>query len=189
MKKKETIAAIKDQDEKVIHSVYVSFKPKFDHWLKGSYKVTNREDRNEIYQRSFTILYLNTKKGKLDQLDASIQTYLFGIGKMVMHEWWREKSSVQNTLQAIDGKNLEKIDLFSSVFKGNKQDELKEQLLLALNQLGDPCKSILKLFYWEQNSMEAIARKTGYKNEAGAKKKKYLCLEKLRKIMKKKNEL
>ncbi|NOQ72140.1 MAG: hypothetical protein GQ574_09070 [Crocinitomix sp.] len=151
-------------------------------WLKGKYKIGEPEACNEIYQRSFTVLFFNIKRGKLDNLEASLETYLFGIGKMIVREWWRERSKDKNTLDIEENNELGQIDLLANAFKGNEiDDDRRRKLGLAVQAMGDPCKSILTLFYWERNSMEAIAAKTGYKNEQGAKKKKYLCLEKLRK--------
>ncbi len=184
MDKKTTISHIKNQNEKVVQQVYVSFKPKFDNWLKGRYKIGDAEDRNEIYQRSFTVLFFNIKRGKLNDLEASLETYLFGIGKMVLKEWWRDKKNADDVKEFNAEGELKNADLFTSVFDANEVDEnLQERLRTALDQLGEPCASIIKLFYWERNSMEAIANKTGYKNEQGAKKKKYLCLKKLKELM------
>jgi RNA polymerase sigma factor (sigma-70 family) len=182
---KKTIAAFLDKDEKVIESIYQEFKPKFQNWLKGRYKITAKADLSEIYQRSFTILYFNIKKGKVDHITSSIETYLFGIGKMVIKEWWREKSKMKQ-IEEDTTQNLEAIDLFYGAFSGNEGNgTLNEKLHLALKNLGEPCKSIITLFYWDRNSMEAIASKMGYKNELGAKKKKYLCLKKLTELMQK----
>ncbi len=182
MDNKSTIQAFKAQDDRVIQQLYHQYKPKFENWLKGRFGIGRVEDGNEIYQRSFTILYFNVKRGKLDNLDVQTETYLYGVGKMVMKEWWREKSGTVETTASETF--LEEPDLFKTALdEGEIDHDLQQRLATALNALGEPCKTILKLFYWERNSMEAIARKTGYKNELGAKKKKYLCLTKLKELM------
>ena len=56
----------------------------------------------------------------------------------------------------------------------------------ALKELGDPCKSILTQFYYEQFSMEMIAEKFGYTNSDTAKTQKYKCLKRLKTILSKK---
>ncbi|MFT5820040.1 MAG: hypothetical protein ACI8ZM_001274 [Crocinitomix sp.] len=184
MNKKATIQSIRDQDERVVQRIYGEFKPKFVNWLKGKYKIGEQEACSEIYQRSFTVLFFNVKRGKLDDLEATIETYLFGIGKMIVREWWREQSSDKIAIDADPDLAFGTIDLLGNAFDGDEVDDARKlKLAFEINSMGDPCKTILKLFYWEQNSMEAIATKTGYKNEQGAKKKKYLCLEKLKKQM------
>jgi RNA polymerase sigma factor (sigma-70 family) len=184
VKNKATIAAIKEDNERVIHELYNSSQAKFVNWIKGKYKIAPQEACLEIYQRSFTVLYFNVKKGKLNDLDASIETYLFGIGKMVVREWWREASKYKEDDLNEAMEDLSKIDLFGDALN-QKSDkfELTEQLAKGMNEIGEPCKTVLQLFYWEQNSMEAIAIKLNYKNEQVAKKKKYLCLQKLKEIM------
>lgn len=184
MDKNATIQSLRNQDERVIQRIYREFKPKFVNWLKGKYKIGEQEDCNEIYQRSFTVLFFNIKRGKLDNLEASIETYLFGIGKMIVREWWREKGTDNNTVNINDDGDIGEVDLLANAFNGNEiDDDRRRKLALAIQEMGEPCKTILTLFYWERNSMEAIAAKTGYKNEQGAKKKKYLCLEKLKNKM------
>lgn len=193
MDKKATIIAFQQQDERTIQRFYHAQRPKFINWLKGRYRIGEENDCLEIYQRSFTVLYLNIKKGKLDQLEANLETYLFGIGKMIVKEWWREKK-IEQQFSDMDEKeisdeqkepNLSELALFTGGSNGSVDEAMSAQLLRALDELGEPCKTILQLFYWERNSMEAIARKTGYKNGKGAKKKKYLCLVKLRELMQK----
>lgn len=184
MDKKTTILSIRNQDERTVQHVYNSFRPKFENWLKGRYKIHNQEDCGEIYQRSFTVLFFNIKRGKLNDLEASLETYLFGIGKLVVLEWWRERKGKEIELDTDSTEGMDQLELFSQYFEANKLDDrLQTKLLNGLESLGEPCKTILKLYYWERNSMEAIALKTGYKNEQGAKKKKYLCLNKLRELM------
>ncbi|WP_066758418.1 RNA polymerase sigma factor [Crocinitomix algicola] len=184
MDKNTTIASIKNQDERVVQRIYKEFKPKFENWIRGRYKISNAEDCSEIYQRSFTVLFFNIKKDKLVDLEASLETYLYGIGKMIIREWWRDKSPQKEMDSLNENTDLENVSLFSEVFEKSAIDEAtSDKLIQALEEIGEPCKTIIKLFYWERNSMEAIAIKTGYKNDASAKKKKYLCLAKLRELM------
>ena len=45
----------------------------------------------------------------------------------------------------------------------------------ALERLGDPCKTLLVLYYWEELTTEEIAVKLGYANSDTVKSKKYQC--------------
>lgn len=175
------ISAFKSNDQAVIKQLYQDFRPRFENWVKGKYKIGEAEDLHEIYQRSFTTLYLNAKRGKLDTISSSVETYLYGIGKLVVLEWNREQSRL-----IIDDRSEEEFDqleFFHEAFGNSVDENLSQKLAKHLEQLGEPCKTILKLFYWERNSMEAIANKTGYKNERVARKKKYSCLQKLKERM------
>ena len=43
----------------------------------------DQDEAAEVYQKAFTIFYFNIRDGKLTELSASLETYLFGIGKRV----------------------------------------------------------------------------------------------------------
>jgi RNA polymerase sigma factor (sigma-70 family) len=53
----------------------------------------------------------------------------------------------------------------------------------ALDRLGDPCRTLLILFYWEEASMDEIARQLGLANASTAKSKKYQCKEQLKRLI------
>ena len=62
-----------------------------------------------------------------------------------------------------------------------EEKELKLQLVAkGLEKLGEPCKTLLELFYFNNMSMDEIASQLSYKNRATAKNLKYKCLGRLR---------
>ena len=63
--------------------------------------------------------------------------------------------------------------------KVNAEFELMKK---ALVKLGEPCKSLLEAFYFQQQNMDIIARQFGYTNANNAKTQKYKCLVRLKKI-------
>lgn len=179
------IDIFKLKDEKKISSLYKELYPKLSNWLRKTYQINCEEDCKEIVSRSFTILYYNGKKGKIDDLQSSVETYLFGVAKLVVLEWRREQKSKETVESKLEFE-LENLEQFNRVFSfEGENDSMQEKLYTAFSKLGEPCQTVLKLFYWEQNSMEAIAIKTGYKNENVAKKKKHNCIKKLKSYIEK----
>lgn len=184
MRDSQIIASFKNEDRRVIEQLYGQFRPKFMNWLKGTYRIGKQEDAGEIYQRCFTVLYVNAKRGKLDEISSSVETYLFGIAKFQVLEWQREQQTFSENVNENEISEKE-MRHFQGIFQSAQiDDSLVRRIQSALAELGEPCKQILQLFYWKGYSMEAIARETGYKNESVAKKKKYGCLQKLKQIMK-----
>jgi RNA polymerase sigma factor (sigma-70 family) len=60
------------------------------------------------------------------------------------------------------------------------EEQLKKKALLgALNRLGDECKTVLQLFYFERKSMDVISKELNI-TSASVRNKKYRCMEKLR---------
>jgi DNA-directed RNA polymerase specialized sigma24 family protein len=64
--------------------------------------------------------------------------------------------------------------------------EKKDIVWKTVNEMDDPCYTILSLCYWEHKSMVEIAEKMNYGSEQYARNKKSSCrkylIEKLRKI-------
>jgi RNA polymerase sigma factor (sigma-70 family) len=167
----------------MIKSVYQEYRPKFMNWIKGKYRIGNKEELSDIYQRSFTILYLKAREGSLNNLGSTLETYLYGVAKYVILEWQREQKSLFTDYDLECATEQEYAE-FNRLFKDAKvEGSLVRRMQLGLSQLGETCQKVLKLFYWNSYSMEAIAREVGYKNESVAKKKKYSCLKKLKSLL------
>ena len=64
------------------------------------------------------------------------------------------------------------------------ESERSQTVASALEKLGDPCKTLLLLYYWEEKSQEDIAAQMGFANAATVKSKKYTCKKMLEKILK-----
>jgi len=52
----------------------------------------------------------------------------------------------------------------------------------CLHLLGDPCKSLLELYYYKRLSMAEITEAMEYKNVDTTKNLKYKCIKRLRKL-------
>ena len=73
--------------------------------------------------------------------------------------------------------------LFKATMTFNEEailSDREETLIRLLRHLGEPCHSILKLFYFDSFSMESIANRLGYKNEHVAKAQKRRCIKELK---------
>ena len=59
------------------------------------------------------------------------------------------------------------------------KDKRLEDVMLAFKNLGEACKSLLRMFYFEKKSMKFIAEELAL-DSASTRNKKYRCMEKLR---------
>jgi len=175
------IEHIKSNENQALSEIYSSYRAPCLSWLKSTYKV-DTEDGIEIFQLSVIILYDNITKGKLTELKGDIKTYLFAIAKNKARELQRKNAkeirqgefTVPLKSYIIDEEIEEKIQLESRIDSTYK----------ALQILGDPCKSVLQLFYYKQLSMQAICDLMGYKNADTVKNQKYKCIKRLQSIYK-----
>jgi DNA-directed RNA polymerase specialized sigma subunit len=61
--------------------------------------------------------------------------------------------------------------------------EGKEAVMRVVSELGDTCKKILLLFYYENLSMKEILDRTDYETEQVVRNKKYKCLKQLEQMV------
>ena len=61
--------------------------------------------------------------------------------------------------------------------------QTRNDLMQAVDQLGEGCKKILLLFYFENKSMKEILANVPYENEQVVRNKKSKCLKKLEQIV------
>ncbi len=135
-------------------------------------------DAEDIYQEAFLALWRNVKTGKLSSPDeVNIGGYLFNIARF---KWVDQVRKKQTHLKMLKEK------LGETDREGVAEDESGERIAAVkkhLNELGESCKKVLLLFYYEKKTMKEIAAEMNWE-EATARNNKYRCLQKLRNLMK-----
>lgn len=176
--KAETIDAqllqIKHGDDHFLRNLYEAKRNGFVSWFQKNYTV-DKQQACELYQKAFSIFYFNVKDGKIETLKSGIDTYVFGIGKMIMKEQYRQERRVA-TLDEIPEMKLADYSIFQTEETTHRQNLVRE----ILDKLQEPCKSLLVMYYFKNFSLESIAENLGYKNPGVVKKKKCLCLKHVR---------
>lgn len=175
----EWLELIKIGDEQAVIQLYEQHRKEFFLWVKNKYQCTDEEARDS-YQESVLVMYNNIKKGKLIKFTSSIKTYLFAIGRNVIlynrRKFQRERSSITDSENEIVDKESVQVNLQVS--------ERQKILVEVLNDMGNPCKSLIMLYYTENLSFKEIAKRLDYKTETVARMQKMRCLKKMRKTMK-----
>ncbi|GAB3021605.1 hypothetical protein GCM10027284_46350 [Cyclobacterium sediminis] len=167
---------IKSGNQKTLGMVYQKYRNDFIQWAYNAYRCS-QEDGKEIYQLSFFIFYDNIKTGKLENLSSNIKTYIFAIGKNKILEMKR-----RNARYGFDI-NEEILSMEEESEIENQKEEQYKKITEGLRQLGNPCKKILEMMYYENRNMDFISERMGYKNANTAKNQKYKCLQRLKKIV------
>lgn len=172
------IENIRNKDgEKELKEVYSLYRNEFILWAVRNYTCTT-EEAQDIFQQVVVIFYENIKSGKLTEITNKVKTYLFSIGKNKIKELLRRKKknlSAENSDYFID----------TDIFYGEEDDHsLRELDMVAnsLNDLGDPCKTILVHCYYHNYSMTEISDLLDYKNSDTVKNMKYKCIQRLKKL-------
>lgn len=137
----------------------------------------SKEDAKEIFQASIIACYDNVMTGKLIEFKVSLKSYLYGIArnKSLSRKDYLKKHTDDSSL------------ILFGVVERAVEPELNlariGQLTQGLEEMGDPCKTLLQLFYYRKMSMIDIGEEMGYKNSDTVKNQKYKCIKRLQKIV------
>lgn len=140
-------------------------------------------DAADLFQEAMVILFGKAEDANF-RLTCSIGTYLFAISK---HLWYKKLQRQNREPDFLRGNAGPEDDDFGVAYEDDisahrERETHYEQLNSALEQIGEPCRSLLQAFYHNDKSMQEIAADFGYTNPDNAKTQKYKCLARLRKI-------
>ncbi len=174
----DLLLKIRSGDEKFLRNLYEEHRDAFITWVSRYYKCPD-DLAADVYQQSFTTLFFNVKEGKLVKLNSSLKTYLFAIGKNLLRDHFKVAKRRQELLEVA----LESGELDYDIMQQYEQSEMKAIVVRLLEQIGEPCRTVLELFYLKNFAMEAIAHRMQYKSEQIAAKRKHICLRQMRSLL------
>lgn len=163
-------------DENCIDEVYNEYKRSFIKWVIFNYPI-DEAAALDIFQDTIIGFYKNIVSGKLNEMRYSVKTYLFSIGKNLIMNKLRYDKRFENSLESFDLIVSPEPVSFADI-----SDETKLFIDRKIKELGEPCYSLLKLFYYNGYSLEAIAREIKSKNQNVVKAQKSRCLTALRNL-------
>lgn len=174
----QLITAIKDNNSIALKEFYTSNYPKVEALiLKNS---GSQEHAKDVYQEAFISMWNNVRNELFTpQNDSALQGYLYQIAKNKWMDVLRSKRF--KTTQSL----TEERTLFLKQEDTIEEDTYDEKLnitMTAFKDLGQPCKDLLKTFYFEKKSLREIALHLNIE-ETSVRNKKYRCMEKLRAIV------
>ncbi|HEX5170249.1 MAG TPA: sigma-70 family RNA polymerase sigma factor [Cyclobacteriaceae bacterium] len=172
----EIIAKIKSGGQTELGMIYEEYRSEFLKWVMKEYNCSDA-DSKDIYQLTILIFYDNVKTGKLEHLVSTVKTYLFGIGKNIVMENMRKA----NRHTPLDQERWLKEYLIDEP-SDQVPEAVFEMAKRALIKLGEPCKKLVELFYYDRKSLEEITALLNYKNAETAKNQKCKCMKRLRKL-------
>jgi RNA polymerase sigma factor (sigma-70 family) len=138
------------------------------------------QDADDVFQETVVSFIETVQKGKFRQ-ESGIRTFLISISKNLWYNEIRRRQRAGNREKMYETDK----DQEETVISDQIQDrELKIQLNQLLRDLGESCRKILELFYYENLSMKEIVTHLHYENEQVVRNKKYKCLQQLTDKMK-----
>jgi len=167
---------LKQNDLGALEEVYLEYKKGF--FLFARTFSVSEDDIADVYQETIISLYENVGNGRLSTLTSSLKTYLFAIGRFKLYKQMgdhKKTGEFQPIIHASEETLLFDIDL---------DEQRKETIKKALDQLGGKCQRILEMFYYRGMTLDEVQRFLDYSTKDVLKNQKSRCLKKLRESLK-----
>jgi RNA polymerase sigma factor (sigma-70 family) len=176
----ELVKAIQEKDmlEPAILQLYKDHAEITRSFIKG--KGGTEQDADDIFQETVVSFIDAVQKLKFRQ-ESGIRTFLISISKNLWYNEIRRRQRAGNRERLFEEERDQEDSGVSEIIRDR---ELKKQLNQLLQDLGDSCRKILELFYYENLSMKEIVLHLHYENEQVVRNKKYKCLQQLTEKMK-----
>ncbi|HEX4877924.1 MAG TPA: sigma-70 family RNA polymerase sigma factor [Chitinophagaceae bacterium] len=139
----------------------------------------NQQDAEDIFQEVLVNFIDLVQKDKF-RGESSVKTFLFSLNR---YTWLNELKRRGRALAREEKyeKGQERTELDTSHFITDR--ESRQAVVKLVDELGEMCKKILLLFYYENLSMREIMAATNYENEQVVRNKKYKCLKQLEQMI------
>jgi len=154
---------IQDRCMKYLYKKYWEMTLKIVRNNEGNY-----EDAKDVFQEAMIVLYKSIRSGKF-RGESSIKTYLYRISNNIWLGKLRAMKPVWNIKET------------EGIFQKPEGDDQDTALLVKslIERIGEKCRNLLLLYYWEECSMKEISEIMSFSNEDSAKTQKYKCMGKL----------
>jgi len=160
----------------VNESIQVIYK---EHFQQLSWFVMNnsgsRQDAEDIFQE-VVVDFIDAVQRNKFRGESSVRTFLYSLNK---YAWLNDLKRKGRAMQRETKYDREQESQETDVSNFISAREARSQVMTIVAQLGDACKKILVLFYYENLSMKEILEKTDYETEQVVRNKKYKCLKQL----------
>ena len=176
----ELVEAIREKEmlDSAILQLYKDHAEITRSFIKG--KGGTEQDADDIFQETVVSFIDSVQKSKFRQ-ESGIRTFLISISKNLWYNEIRRRQRAGNRERLFEADRDQEDSGVNEIIQDR---ELKKQLNLLLQDLGDSCRKILELFYYENLSMKEIVLHLHYENEQVVRNKKYKCLQQLTDKMK-----
>ncbi len=135
------------------------------------------DDAADVFQDVLVAFYQNVRNGTFKG-DSAIKTYLYA---MIRNKWLVK---LKKNSRMVKMEEPEKASAGTQILRNENPDEALQKMVESmLEKVGERCRILLKLYYFDNLSMSEIAGRSNFDNENSAKTQKYKCMQKLIKIM------
>jgi RNA polymerase sigma factor (sigma-70 family) len=171
---KPLLQGLSKNDKKAVESIY-----KDNYNIVQALIINNNgtaDDAKDVFQEAMIVLYEKVQSGSFE-LNCQIKTFIYSVSRRI----WLKKLMHQNRFNLVEG-HADMISVDDEMEDHEKRNNEYGMMEKAMNNLGEPCKSLLEAFYIQKRNMQDIAAGFGYTNAENAKNQKYKCLVRLKRL-------
>ena len=173
----EFVTAIRRGDDRALAQLYRLHLPMVSHFvLQNS---GSEDEAKDVYQEGVMVFYEKVRDGSLE-LSCQIKTYLYAVCRRLWLKRLAEKGRFGSRLD--DHEPYLETGAEADLAEAEERDRRFALMGEALEQIGEPCRSLLEGFYLLDRSMQQLTADFGYTNADNAKNQKYKCLVRLKKL-------
>lgn len=139
----------------------------------------SRQDAEDVFQE-VVVNFIDLVQRDKFRGESTVKTFLFSLNR---HTWLNELKRRGRAIAREENyeRGQEKTEMDVSHFITDR--ESKEQVVKLVGQLGETCRKILLLFYYNNLSVKEILETLDYENEQVVRNKKYKCLKQLEQMI------
>jgi RNA polymerase sigma factor (sigma-70 family) len=161
----------------IIHQLYKQYSG-----MVIAYIITNQgsqQDGEDVFQEAL-IAFVNLVKSGKFRGEASLQTTFVSIARNIWLNEQKKRKSLDTRGKLYENARQQEADPSSLLL----QREVSQQFLDLMSRLGESCRELLTLVYYENLSFKDILEKLHYENEQVIRNKKYKCMKELTDMIK-----
>ncbi|RAU82268.1 RNA polymerase sigma factor [Pontibacter arcticus] len=171
----EIIAGIRNGEEHALSFLYKLHFPMISFFILNN--SGSHDEAKDVYQEGIIVFYEKIKDNSLE-LSCQIKTYLYSVCRRLWLKKLAEKGRYASRIE--DSEDF--LPVLEDTEAHDEQENQFDAMASAMEEIGEPCRTLLEDFYIRLQNMQDITEKFGYTNTDTAKNQKYKCLQRLKKI-------
>lgn len=171
MTNEDYVEGLTKRDPKLLNHIYREFFPGIAQYVRNG--GGQEADAEDVFQEGLIVLY---RKAASLELSSSFYTYFFAVCKRI---WWKKrgKSKELPMEELVIGTDMAELEV------AIQETERLQLLRDKLAQLDEGCRKLLELFF-QGMKMANVAQEMGFNSIGYAKKRKFLCKQRLVEMIK-----
>lgn len=171
----EQLLAIRSNDELVLKRLYQENYRKAEQYIRNN--SGTEEEAKDVFQEAFIAVWRNIQLERfVPESAASLNAYLYQVSR----NKWIDQLRLKKTRRTVSWDDTP--EHLEPMLPTEEESDHIGLIKKHFAALGDQCRELLKLFYYEKESLRNIAARFSW-TEPSAKNNKYRCLQKLRALI------